>query len=150
MASEANPMSPAEDPQPSPRSTSLAAAASINAGNQAQEGRHASGSFARSDNRGSTSPATLRRTGTNGERHRSNVAMNINLNDPALPAPGELQTMGDNKQSSHGFRTSSPQTGISRSPSMADPHHHHRAPSLGELHQELEQEQEAQVVRLVP
>lgn len=30
--------------------------------------------------------------------------------------------------------------------STGDPHHHHRAPSLGELHQELEQEQEAQVV----
>jgi hypothetical protein len=29
----------------------------------------------------------------------------------------------------------------------ADPHHQ-RAPSLGELHQELEQEQEAQVVSL--
>ena len=27
-----------------------------------------------------------------------------------------------------------------------DPHQHHRTPSLGELHQELEQEQEAQVV----
>ncbi|OJJ80545.1 uncharacterized protein ASPGLDRAFT_38910 [Aspergillus glaucus CBS 516.65] len=30
-----------------------------------------------------------------------------------------------------------------------DPHHHHRTPSLGELHQELEQEQEAQVNRLL-
>lgn len=30
--------------------------------------------------------------------------------------------------------------------STGDPHHHHRTPSLGELHQELEQEQEAQVV----
>ncbi len=32
------------------------------------------------------------------------------------------------------------------SPTTAPPHH--RAPSLGELHQELEQEQEAQVVSL--
>lgn len=30
--------------------------------------------------------------------------------------------------------------------STGDPHHHQRTPSLGELHQELEQEQEAQVV----
>ncbi|MCJ1325774.1 hypothetical protein MMC10_002437 [Thelotrema lepadinum] len=149
MASDADPISLAEDSQPSPRSTSLAAAARVNAGNQAQEGRHVSGSFARSDNRGSSSPA-LRRTGTNGEGRRSNVVMNINLNDPALPAPGELQTIGDNRPPSHSFKASSPQTGISRSPSMADPHHHNRAPSLGELHQELEQEQEAQVVRLTP
>ncbi|KAI9684339.1 MAG: hypothetical protein M1829_002148 [Trizodia sp. TS-e1964] len=32
---------------------------------------------------------------------------------------------------------------------MPDAAHHHRAPSLGELHQELEQEQEAQVNRLL-
>lgn len=56
--------------------------------------------------------------------------------DPNLP-PG----LG-----SHGFRTSSPSS-IAGSPVVAtgDPHHQ-RAPSLGELHQELEQEQEAQVV----
>lgn len=33
--------------------------------------------------------------------------------------------------------------------STGDPHHH-RAPSLGEMHQELEQEQEAQVVSVNP
>lgn len=44
------------------------------------------------------------------------------------------------------FRTASP-TSHGGSPvfATADPHHQ-RAPSLGELHQELEQEQEAQVV----
>ena len=70
--------------------------------------------------------------------------MNLNFNDPALPGPGELQT-GDSRLS-QGFRTASPQS-LSRSPTVGtgDPHHH-RAPSLGELHQELEQEQEAQVV----
>lgn len=47
--------------------------------------------------------------------------MNLQLNDPAVPAPGEMV-------SEHGI----PQ--------------HHRAPSLGELHQELEAEQEAHVV----
>ncbi|PLB40233.1 uncharacterized protein BDW47DRAFT_93390 [Aspergillus candidus] len=59
--------------------------------------------------------------------------------DPNLP-PG----LG-----SHGLRTSSPSS-IAGSPIVAtgDPHHQ-RAPSLGELHQELEQEQEAQVNRLL-
>lgn len=46
------------------------------------------------------------------------------------------------------FRTASPSS-LGGSPIIAtgDPHHQ-RAPSLGELHQELEQEQEAQVVRI--
>jgi hypothetical protein len=47
------------------------------------------------------------------------------------------------------YRTTSPQS-ITGSPVVAsrDPHHY-RAPSLGEIHQELEQEQEAQVNRLL-
>lgn len=63
--------------------------------------------------------------------------MNLHLNDPTVPAPGE---MGSEQ---HGH-AGSPHFGAA-SPSTADPHHH-RAPSLGELHQELEAEQEAQVV----
>lgn len=59
--------------------------------------------------------------------------MNLQLNDPALPPPGEM------------INDHSPLQ-LSASPSTADPHHH-RAPSLGELHQELEAEQEAHVVR---
>lgn len=45
----------------------------------------------------------------------------------------------------------SPTVPSSSSPLMmaGDPHHHNRAPSLGELHQELEAEQEAQVNRLL-
>ncbi|KAL9024853.1 MAG: hypothetical protein Q9196_006212 [Gyalolechia fulgens] len=99
---------------PSPRSSSvsLAAAATINAGIQHQDSRRSSIS-----SRGNQQPAMPGRT----ERRRSNVAMNLGLNDPSLPAPG--------------------------SPTTAPPHH--RAPSLGELHQELEQEQEAQVNRLL-
>lgn len=48
--------------------------------------------------------------------------------------------------SHHALRTSSPSS-LGGSPVIAtgDPHHQ-RAPSLGELHQELENEQEAQVV----
>ena len=124
----------ADDLSPSPRSTSLAAAASINAGIQNQSSRRSS----TSSNRNRGSPIVAR-----GERRRS-IAMNLNLNDPALPGPGELQT-GDGRLSQT-LRTASPQS-LSRSPTTGtgDPHHH-RAPSLGELHQELEQEQEAQVV----
>ena len=66
---------------------------------------------------------------------------NLNLNDPT-----PVSLSGD----SHGPSASST-VSLSRSPipmATADPHHH-RAPSLGELHQELEAEQEAQVNRLL-
>lgn len=67
---------------------------------------------------------------------------NLSINDPALPAPGEMQH-------SSGGNSVSPRTGRrSIALSTADPHHH-RQPSLGELHQELESEQEAQVNRLL-
>lgn len=65
--------------------------------------------------------------------------MNLQLNDPSIPAPGEMVS------EESGLTTASPRP-ISGSPLLADPHHH-RAPSLGELHQELEAEQEAHVVR---
>lgn len=66
--------------------------------------------------------------------------MNLQLNDPSIPAPGEMAN-------DRVFQPASPQL-LSHSPTMADPHHH-RAPSLGELHQELEAEQEAHVVCLL-
>ena len=66
--------------------------------------------------------------------------MNLHINDPSIPAPGEMAS------DSHGRLASSPQL-LASSPLTADPHHH-RAPSLGELHQELEAEQEAHVVRI--
>ena len=119
----------------SPRSSSLslAASATINAGIQNEDSRRSSSSSNRN-----RQPAIAR----SSERRRSNVAMNLNLNDPSLPGPGELQA-GDHRASiaGHHFRTASP-----NSPSRIV---HHRAPSLGELHQELEQEQEAQVVRVL-
>lgn len=72
--------------------------------------------------------------------------MNIQLNDPSLPSPGEM--VNENQVSS--YRTSSPQP-LAGSPVMATGvPHHFRTPSLGEIHQELEQEQEAQVVRSDP
>ncbi|KAL6237293.1 hypothetical protein BDW75DRAFT_85587 [Aspergillus navahoensis] len=49
---------------------------------------------------------------------------------------------------SDGHRTNIFNFAVSPVSGFGDPHHH-RAPSLGELHQELEQEQEAQVNRLL-
>ncbi|KAI4096253.1 MAG: hypothetical protein LQ344_001079 [Seirophora lacunosa] len=120
---------------PSPRSSSvsLAAAATINAGIQHQDSRRSSIS-----SRSNQQPSHPGRS----ERRRSNVAMNLSLNDPTLPGPGELQSSDHRTSLPQPFRTASPQS--MASPTTAPPHH--RAPSLGELHQELEQEQEAQVV----
>ena len=74
------------------------------------------------------------------ERRRSGP--NLNLNESAISdfPPSDHRSM-------HAYRTASP-TSIGGSPIIGtgDPHHQ-RTPSLGELHQELEQEQEAQVVR---
>lgn len=107
---------------PSPRSPSLSslqAAATINANLQ----RSGSSSSPRLDL----------------ERRRSSLINNLNMNDPTIPAPGEMVQNG----------SGSPTLGRRRlSVSTADPHHQ-RAPSLGQLHQELENEQEAQVNRLL-
>lgn len=120
----------------SPRSSSLslAASATINAGIQNEDSRRSSTSLTRN-----RSSATIGRR----ERRRSNVAMNLSVNDPSLPGPGELQAGEPRPSLGYHFRASSPHS-IGGSPTM--PHHHQRAPSLGELHQELEAEQEAQVV----
>ncbi|KAI4105200.1 MAG: hypothetical protein LQ339_003531 [Xanthoria mediterranea] len=144
MAPDLNSLSPSRSPAnnrqpPSPRSSSvsLAAAASINAGIQQQDSRRSSVS-----SRSNQQPAQAGRR----ERGLSNVA--LNLNDPALPGPGELQSNDHRTRGSSAsqqFRTTSPQS--IGSPTTAPPHH--RSPSLGELHQELEQEQEAQVNRLL-
>ena len=143
MSPDLNSLPPSRSPvnsrqPPSPRSSSvsLAAAASINAGIQQQDSRRSSIS-----SRSNHQPTQAGRR----ERGLSNVA--LNLNDPSLPGPGELQSSEIDQRArgssiSQQFRTSSPQ-GLG-SPTTAPPHH--RSPSLGELHQELEQEQEAQVV----
>lgn len=130
------PLQPRPTGSPSPRSSSLslAASATINAGIQNEDSRRSSSS----SNRNRPSVQVGR-----SERRRSNVAMNLNLNDPSLPGPGELQAGDPRSSIGHSFRNASPHS-IGGSPTMA---HHQRAPSLGELHQELEQEQEAQVVR---
>jgi hypothetical protein len=60
-----------------------------------------------------------------------------------MPAPGEI--VSDNQQRNH--QASGPRT-VSASPRLIASHHN-RTPSLGELHQELENEQEFQVNRLL-
>lgn len=117
--------------------SSLAATATINAGFQNEESRRSS----TSSNRGRPSPQVSR---TERERRRSNAF--LGSYDPALPGPGELQVGDLRGQSFQGinvpFRSASPQA--IGSPTMGS--QRDRAPSLGELHQELEAEQEAQVV----
>lgn len=134
---------PSDDRQPSrsptrrqSTSTSLAAAASMNA---ADISRRSSTS-----NRGS--PRLPRRL---SERRRSQVAMSINLNDPALPSPGELSSPDRRPSIGQSFSSMSPSTlGGRTTVSTGDPHHQ-RQSSLGEIHNELEQEQEAQVNRML-
>ncbi|TDZ40627.1 L-2-hydroxyglutarate dehydrogenase [Colletotrichum spinosum] len=125
-------------PTGSPRrmSTSLQAAATMNAGLQHDSRRSSSGSLSR------------HRQSPSAGRRRSTVLMNLQLNDPSVPGPGEM--VADNQHNPSGASVTSPQP-MSISPLMAaggDPHHN-RAPSLGELHQELEAEQEGQVNRLL-
>ncbi|KAF1949528.1 hypothetical protein CC80DRAFT_497415 [Byssothecium circinans] len=99
---------------------SLAAAATMNAGIQNEDlRRQSSGSMRREVERA---------------RRRSSIRMNLNFNDPSVPAPGEMQR-SPSSRSRTGMFGGSP--------------HHERAPSLGELHQELEYEQEGQVNRLL-
>jgi hypothetical protein len=106
-------------PSHSPSSHSLVAAAALNAGLHTEDPRHSSS--------GSLSSPR-------GGRRRSSIRMSLNFNDPSLPGPGELQM--------------SPGAGRSHSNSVVWPANpsHSRTPSLGELHQELESEQENQVV----
>jgi len=88
--------------------------------------------------------------------------MNLQIADPAMPAPGEM--VYDHHHSS---TATSPYPGggggMAASPRLLpmaslgsgggdlnhNPHHHRRTTSLGELHQELENEQEYQVNRLL-
>ena len=118
-------------------SSSLAAAVTINAGFQNEESRRSS----TSSNRGRPSPQVGR---SERERRRSNAF--LGSYDPTLPGPGELQVGDLRAQQYQGinlhFRSASPQA--IGSPTMGV--QRDRAPSLGELHQELEAEQEAQVV----
>jgi len=129
MAPDLNTLPASPHASPSPRNQSptnsrtmatsphsLAATAAMNAGIHNEETRRPSSGSMRRD--------------VERARRRSSIRMNLNLNDPAIPAPGEMQQSPSSR---------------SRGPWPHSPHHE-RAPSLGELHQELEYEQEGQVV----
>ncbi|KAF2817403.1 uncharacterized protein BDZ99DRAFT_457140 [Mytilinidion resinicola] len=112
---------PATPPTSHSPPRSLVAAAAMNAGMQNEESRRPSGSPMRRE--------------VERARRRSSVRLVVQREDPTLPSPGELQPM-------------SPST-RTRAPGFPPSPHHERAPSLGELHQELESEQEGQVNRLL-
>jgi len=71
--------------------------------------------------------------------------MGLHIADPSVPAPGEM--LGDTYQMP-GLRNPSASGSPLMLPQQWDPQHV-RTPSLGELHQELENEQEFQVNRLL-
>ncbi|EXJ70997.1 uncharacterized protein A1O5_05990 [Cladophialophora psammophila CBS 110553] len=125
---------------PSPRSSSisLAAAAVTNAAN-ANESRRSSLS-----NRGSPRLGRMP-----SDRRRSQVAINLNLNDPTIPSPGELSSSDPRIGFGHSYTSASPPTIGGRAAIATGDPHHQRQPSLGEIHNELEQEQEAQVNRML-
>lgn len=123
---------------PSPRSSSLslAASASINAGFQNEDSRRSSPSASHRN----IPPVQV---GRGSGRRRSTVDINFGLDNPPLPGPDAFHL----REQGHPMRFHSPSVSppsLRGSPTLMA--HHQRAPSLGELHQELEQEQEAQVV----
>ncbi|RAK96244.1 uncharacterized protein BO80DRAFT_238389 [Aspergillus ibericus CBS 121593] len=102
-----------------------------------------------SQNHRSSMPGSERRRSAAG----SSSILNNGNNSASDSAPGEPPLTPHEHRSSlghNGLHTSSPYNNTGANPTVAtgDPHHQ-RAPSLGELHQELEQEQEAQVNRLL-
>lgn len=124
---------------PSPRgSMSLAATATMNA---ADRSRRSSSSY---QNRGS--PQLNRMS---SERRRSQIAASLNLNDPGIPGPGELSSPDHRSSMSHSFAAASPHSLGGRGTIATGDPHHQRQPSLGDIHNELEQEQEAQVNRML-
>lgn len=125
---------------PSPRAStpSLAAAATMNnASLQHDPSRRSSAASTRATTR---SPQVGQY-----ERHRSSAI--LSNYDPALPSPGELQT-GDLRLQTSDIRQSSTFAPRTSSPHGygSPPRYRDRTPSLGEIHQELEQEQEFRVV----
>lgn len=100
----------------------------------------------------SGSSGSLSRQATNSSRdarRQSQVLMNLQFNDPAIPGPGEMIHETSTRRSSN---RSSPIAFSSSSPFLIASGgipHHNRSPSLGELHQEMEAEGEASVNRLL-
>ncbi|KAL7950324.1 hypothetical protein V8C42DRAFT_310190 [Trichoderma barbatum] len=152
-------------PTGSPRSASISlhAAAAMNAGLQREPSRSKSESaddlpakelvprlrllsllfappvLAASDSPlGSSNSSLARSLASPPSRRRSTILMNLQLNDPTVPAPGEM--FQDH------MRASPQPFGAGIPPESS---RHNRTPSLGELHQELEAEQEGHVNRLL-
>lgn len=156
------------DPSPSPRSSSisLAAAATMNAGIQSQRSRRSSSSISGSSRSERPSNANITSVPTSASttqslralpstnigdrdpttgRRRSSILMNLQLANPGLPAAGEMQNQsGATVGGSAAYPPPSP--GLATGSPMSSHYPHHRQPSLGEMHQELETEQEAAVV----
>ncbi|KAK3318591.1 hypothetical protein B0H66DRAFT_603169 [Apodospora peruviana] len=128
-------------PSPSPRrgSVSLQAAATLNAG------LHRGGE---STLRSSSSLSRNQHPSPSSARRRSQVLMNLQIADPNTPAPGEM--IPETHNTTSGYRAISPHPlSASPQPLYSGEPQHFRAPSLGEIHQELENEQEFQVNRLL-
>ncbi|EAW14110.1 uncharacterized protein ACLA_071430 [Aspergillus clavatus NRRL 1] len=91
-----------------------------------------------------------RRSSRASPRTRLSISEHRRPTNPNLSesSAGDFPSPDHRSSLSHAFRTASPTIGGSPIFATADPHHQ-RTPSLGELHQELEQEQEAQVNRLL-
>ncbi|OQN97889.1 hypothetical protein B0A48_16200 [Cryoendolithus antarcticus] len=68
-------------------------------------------------------------------RRRSSLMTNLQINDPTIPAAGEMISPNSSGSPGRNRRSMNP--------------HHARQPSLGELHQKLEEEQESQANRLL-
>ncbi|KAJ9630365.1 uncharacterized protein PV06_08094 [Exophiala oligosperma] len=139
MTTTTSPPNRNDTPSPRASSISLATAAITNAANE-------------SSRRSSLSARGSPRLGRMpSDRRRSQAAMNfsLNLNDPALPSPGELSSSDPRLSFNHSYASASPPTIGGRSAIATGDPHHQRQPSLGEIHNELEQEQEAQVNRML-
>ncbi|KAK4126084.1 hypothetical protein N657DRAFT_654541 [Parathielavia appendiculata] len=121
---------------PSRRSSiSLQATATLNAGLQREP-----------PSRGSASPLSFRNRSPSTGRRRSQILANLHIADPSVPAPGEM--VADDQPSNYQPNIPHPVTASPRLIASGVPHHT-RTPSLGELHQELENEQEFHVNRLL-
>lgn len=134
-------------------SISLQAAATLNAGLQRESPGGGTSSKKQSEDLALThspgspsSPLSPRNRSPSAGRRRSQVLMNLQMADPSTPAPGEM--VSDSQNRSHRSSSPAPMTGSPRLIATRTPNHN-RAPSLGELHQELENEQEFQVNRLL-
>ncbi|KAM7186875.1 hypothetical protein V8F33_011547 [Rhypophila sp. PSN 637] len=133
-------------PSPSPRSRSRSASVSLQAAATLNAGLQRGDSIPRSSN---FPQARQQQPSPSAGRRRSQVLMNLQMADPNIPAPGEM--IGEPHIPLSGLSATASPHRVSASPQplySGEPQHF-RTPSLGEIHQELENEQEFQVNRLL-